>query len=219
MENLPAYYSILPANVRYAKGLNPNAKLLYSEITALCNKDGYCWAENKHFAELYGVAEETISRWISELKKRGFIFIKMENEGRFIRKISLDKNVNALDEIVKHPLRKSSTPLDEIVKHNNKYNIKYNNKANALDFLSENHPSEFESLLMKYQSKISDFEKAKEQFNLQFDVENRNYDCKTINARAQLYFNNWLTNQNKFSNNGYQYPQNQPEPAYRKTKF
>lgn len=218
MENLPAYYSILPANVRYCKGLNPNAKLLYSEITALCNKDGFCWAENGYFAELYGVAEETISRWISDLKKRGFIFVKVENEGRFVRKISLDKNVNALDEIVKHPLTKSSTPLDEIVKHNNTYNNTINRERNALNFLEDNHPFEYESLMMKYQSKISDFDKARNDFNLTFDKENLEYNPKIINARAQLYFNRWIENKNKFSQNNFQ-PGNQPQPAYRKNTF
>lgn len=195
--NTPTFYAIIPANVRYCKGLKANAKLLYGEITALCNKDGFCWAENSYFAQLYEVSEETISRWISDLKRFGFIFISVENQGRFIRKISLDEKIKPLDEIVKHPLTKSSTPLDEIVKYNNTYNNTIN-KANALDFLSKNYPSEYESLLMKYQTKISDFEKAKESFNLQFDVENRNYDAKTINARAQLYFNNWLTNQGKY---------------------
>jgi len=215
----PTFYAIIPANVRYCKGLKANAKLLYGEITALCNKDGFCWAENSYFAQLYEVSEETISRWISDLKRFGFIFISVENQGRFIRKISLDEKIKAHDEIVKHPLTKSSTPLDENVIYNNTINNTINSKANALDFLSKNYPSEYESLLMKYQTKISDFEKAKNDFNLQFDVEGKPYDAKVINARAQLYFNRWIDNQNKFNNNGYQQQANQPEPAYRKNTF
>ena len=40
-ENIKSsYYSILPAVVRYDKDLTDKAKLLYSEITCLCNKEG-----------------------------------------------------------------------------------------------------------------------------------------------------------------------------------
>lgn len=68
-----SYYAIIPANVRYDKDLKPNAKLLYGEITALCNERGYCWATNAYFGELYGVGKETVSRWISQLEKKGYI--------------------------------------------------------------------------------------------------------------------------------------------------
>ena len=58
-----SYYAIIPANVRYDQRLKPNTKLLYGEITALCNERGFCWAGNEYFADLYGVNKETISRW------------------------------------------------------------------------------------------------------------------------------------------------------------
>ena len=68
-----SYYAIIPANVRYNKSLTPNAKLLYAEITALCNEKGFCWASNKYFAELYQVSKISISNWISELEKNNYI--------------------------------------------------------------------------------------------------------------------------------------------------
>ena len=72
-EQQKAYYAIIPANVRYDKDLVPNAKLLYGEITALCNEKGYCWATNQYFAELYNVSDRTIKNWISQLVDKGYI--------------------------------------------------------------------------------------------------------------------------------------------------
>ena len=74
----PSYYAIIPADVRYSD-IQPNAKLLYGEITALANKDGYCWATNSYFAELYGVAITTVSEWIKNLTEKGFIRYELDN--------------------------------------------------------------------------------------------------------------------------------------------
>lgn len=37
----PSYWAVLPACVRYDASLPPNAKLLYAEISALCDDVGY----------------------------------------------------------------------------------------------------------------------------------------------------------------------------------
>lgn len=67
------YYAIIPADVRYDEELTPNAKLLYGEITALCNEKGYCWAGNGYFADLYQKNKSTIARWLKQLEDKGFI--------------------------------------------------------------------------------------------------------------------------------------------------
>ncbi len=86
----PGYYSITPAEVRYCKALEPNAKLLYGEITALCNKEGYCWASNSYFAELYEVDTRTVRRWLESLKENNFIVVQsQENTFNSKRKIYL----------------------------------------------------------------------------------------------------------------------------------
>ena len=68
-----SYYAIIPANVRYDRRLCPSAKLLYGEVTALCNEKGYCWARNKYFADLSEVSDRTIRNWISQLIEYGYL--------------------------------------------------------------------------------------------------------------------------------------------------
>ena len=107
MKEKPNYYAIIPAEVRYSN-LKPNAKLLYGEITALSNKTGYCFASNNYFAELYEVNKNTISRWISDLKRLGFITIEIERA--------------ANKQIIKRCLgivQKVDNPIDEKDKGNN----------------------------------------------------------------------------------------------------
>lgn len=76
-ENKINYYSVLPATVRYDPALKPSEKLLYSEVTALANRNGYCFAKNKYFADLYGVTNGTVSKWFSHLQKLGYINIEI----------------------------------------------------------------------------------------------------------------------------------------------
>jgi hypothetical protein len=128
----PSFYAIIPATIRYDKSLPPNAKLLYGEITALCNKHGYCWAENGYFADLYDVENETISRWISKLKNQGYIKTELiykegtkEVQSRRIylltnESIPIDKKINT-------PRQKNQYPIDEKVKDNNTLNNTSNN--------------------------------------------------------------------------------------------
>ena len=81
----PNYYSILTANVRYDKNLKANEKLLFSEITALSNKYGYCTASNRYFAELYQVTDRVIRKWISDLAQLGYLkIILVSKDGKII---------------------------------------------------------------------------------------------------------------------------------------
>ena len=61
-KNRANYYAIIPAKVRYDRNLKPAEKILYGELTALSNKNGYCHAQNRYFANLYNVRNETVSR-------------------------------------------------------------------------------------------------------------------------------------------------------------
>lgn len=119
------YYAILPAKVRYDKNITPNAKLLYAEITALCNDKGYCWAGNAYFAELYGVTKTSISNWISSLQKNGYIDVQLiykENSKEIqSRRISIadnmpiQNNLNTYTKNIVGGIQKNFTDNNKIV--------------------------------------------------------------------------------------------------------
>jgi hypothetical protein len=69
----PNYYAVIPAEVRYNKKLTPNSKLLYAEITALCNMNGKCTASTQYFCRLYEVSRASIQNWLRLLEKNGYI--------------------------------------------------------------------------------------------------------------------------------------------------
>ena len=151
-----SYYAVIPANVRYCKEVPDGAKLLYGEITALCNSHGYCWASNKYFSDLYGKSSDTISRWISQLAQAGFILTLVDNQKGNARKIwlaesqtyrqkSVDpigKNADTLTAKIRRPYRqKSVDPIGKNAvpyKENNTVNNTLNNteEENAQNALS-----------------------------------------------------------------------------------
>lgn len=117
------YYAIIPANVRYDPNLKDKAKLLYGEITALCNEKGYCWATNEYFANLYGVSKTTISLLIKNLVESGYIY------SQIIYKEGTKEILNRYLSIVKDPIKENlNTPIKENLKDNNTYiNNTFNN--------------------------------------------------------------------------------------------
>jgi hypothetical protein len=73
MKEKPNYYANIPANVRYDKSITPNAKLLYAEITALCNMNKKCFASTTYFCKLYEVSRVSIQKWLKILEDRNYI--------------------------------------------------------------------------------------------------------------------------------------------------
>lgn len=125
----PSYWAVLPANVRYDNELRPAARLLYAEISALCNKKGFCIAKNKYFAELYGASKKTVESWIKQLKDRGYIDVEVIRDEE---KVVIQRKIWIVEPGVLPPLeksltspRKSDDPPPE--NHANKNNTSNNN--------------------------------------------------------------------------------------------
>lgn len=205
----PNFYAIIPASVRYDETLMPNAKLLYGELTAMCNAEGFCWADNSYFAGLYGVSMYTISRWISQLEKRGFIKTELNKVEGNTRKIfisdasvtHLTKSARPFDEKRKRVLTKSAKPIDEKRKsiyENNTINNTMNRESSALAFFKENFTSEFDVLMMQFRSQITDFITFEKMFDATVEQEGLEYELNVLRGRFKKYALAWIRNQSKF---------------------
>lgn len=130
----PGYYAILPADVRYA-AITPNAKLLFAEITALCNKSGVCWATNGYFAKLYNVSEKSVSRWVSELIDARFLIAESStkaNGRRYLKPVTkLSRGVDTFVQGGRQNWENSTPDVTPVL--NTKSNTKSNTAAKATD--------------------------------------------------------------------------------------
>ena len=195
----PNYYAILTSEVRYNENLTPNAKLLYAEITALINMNGECFASNKYFADLYGKSKTTISKWVSELVKEGFVEVKLTyKEGtkqidkRYIqikKGASLKKQVNPLLENAKD----NNTIVNNNTTYSNKkpsveeikqYCLQRNNRIDAeqfFDFYESKNWYVGKNKMKNWQAAIRTWEKRKTKTS-KIDAQLDNYN----NAKKHL---------------------------------
>jgi len=177
----PNYYAIIPANVRYDKRLTPTARLLYGEITALCNKEGFCWAKNDYFSNLYDVSNRTVIRWIGQLQELGYLVVEA-NKSENKRKISL--------------VTKMSPPSDKnvttsIYSINNTINI----PTSGLNFVIKNFPIRFEQeFLMEFEKQFKNqdqFNSFLKDFNDEVEQKEKTFG-PWLMGMLKKYARNWL---------------------------
>lgn len=127
-EQQKSYYAIIPANVRYDKDLAPNAKLLYGEITVLCNEKGYCWASNQYFAELYGVSVPSVKRWVNSLVNKGYVYRTLTYKPN---SKEVDKRILSIDSGIKIDTTSVQKCYDPSIKNNTSSSIKNDTDNNT----------------------------------------------------------------------------------------
>lgn len=71
-------WAILPAMVRYDRGIPANAKLIYAEIAAKINEEGFCFCHNRYFAERFGLKEGSVSLLVKKLEAAGYIALDVD---------------------------------------------------------------------------------------------------------------------------------------------
>lgn len=185
-EQQRSYYAIIPANVRYDKDLAPNAKLLYGEITALCNEKGYCWASNQYFAELYGVSILSIKRWVNSLVTKGYVYRTLTYKPN---SKEVDKRILSIDGGIKIDTTSVQKCYDPSIKNDTSSSIKndtdnntsINNTFNNTNIYKGKKKQKSETV----NSVIAEYTENKDlQDALHGFVEMRNKARKPLTARA-----------------------------------
>jgi len=118
MKEKPNYYAILTAEIRYSKALTPNAKLLYAELTALCNMNGKCTASTEYFCRLYEVSRVSIQKWLKNLE-----------DNNHIKRVNIYKQGSK--EILTRVITLVNTPSKEKLTDNTNINITNTNLTDS----------------------------------------------------------------------------------------
>lgn len=129
-----SYWAVLPANIRYHKELTQTAKLLYAEVSALAQSDGFCWATDAYLAETLGCSVATVTRSLRKLRKLGFIRCEKTTNakgterhiycGMFLHEGGMVKNDDTIDDTVTKDdtptVKNDQTPPATLLKENKK---------------------------------------------------------------------------------------------------
>ena len=110
--NKPNNFSAVPAAVLLNDTITDKAKILYSEISALCNKKGCCWATNDYFEKLYECSKITVIRAINALKENGYIKVIRKNRQRIIQLAAL-KEKGSTFSVIPAAVRYDNTLTDK----------------------------------------------------------------------------------------------------------
>ena len=83
-------------------------------ISSLSAKEGYCYASNQYFAEKFKTSSVTVSKWISELKKYGYIETEDEKFGAVVT----NRKIRIVDLAIKENFNGDYRPEETAVKEN-----------------------------------------------------------------------------------------------------
>lgn len=132
---LPSYFSVIPAEIRYDRQLSWFDKVLFSEIVALTTVKQYCYATNNWFSKVFGVSDVTITRSIKNLSSNGYIYIDIDKKEGNVRKIwSLLLSKKTPTPIRKNeytPIRKNDETRAQVKNSLKAVKQVYSNKSNS----------------------------------------------------------------------------------------
>ena len=133
------YYVVLPAQILHDNQLTPLARLIYGELSALANINGYAWISNQKLAEKYEVSLRTINNSLSSLKDYGYIrtelFYKKNSKEVERREIYIEpyenKCMTPMQKTAGGSCKKLQEPPEKNCTDNNTINNTVNNYSNS----------------------------------------------------------------------------------------
>lgn len=197
------YYVVIHAQVLHDNRLTTLARLIYGEIAALANINGFAWISNGKMAEKYQVSKATISVSISKLQELGYIRSKLVYKENSKEVQQRNIYINPLHNNQDTPFRKNSIPPLEKSKEGMPKNLKDNNTSNNTMNNTNNNIADksadsvlderFEKLWKLYPRKAGNKKKAKAAYkkavkNGTTDETIKNGIMNLINERRELTF-------------------------------
>ncbi|MGB3465660.1 MAG: hypothetical protein WBA74_10330 [Cyclobacteriaceae bacterium] len=133
----PSYYSITTAEVLYCDDLNDAEILLYTVVSGLAKREGYCWATNDQLAELRNKSAVSISRQVKHIERLGFFRIEYDYYGKIVTERRIFPLTNVA--VIKNDNRTTVNKNDDcaVIKNDDCANVK-NDKDNSNIIINKN---------------------------------------------------------------------------------
>lgn len=193
-------FIIVPDFIIDDKSLPDGEKLLFGEIASNSLEKGFCWFSNKHLMERFHIGERTASRWVNDLRKKGYITIntvkRKNSEEVDERQIKVDTTKPILAEYMNWYRQKRQQGIANIGNTPLVKNGAVNNKGlNNKDVIDLKDITNVLLTTEEYQSLINEFGKQKFESGI---VDYSNWKQK-VNAHPKSDFDSlkkWLSKAN-----------------------
>ena len=175
-------------------------KLLFGEIASNSLEKGFCWFSNKYLMERFHIGERTASRWVNDLRKKGYITINIvkrkNSEEVDERQIKVDTTKPILAEYMNWYRQKQQQGIANIGNAPRVKNGAVNNKGlNNKDVINLKDITNVLLSQEEYQSLVNEFGKKKFESGL---IDYSNWKQK-VNAHPKSDFDalkKWLSKAN-----------------------
>ncbi|MCR4790713.1 MAG: helix-turn-helix domain-containing protein [Treponemataceae bacterium] len=159
-------FIIVPDFVIQDTSIPEGEKLLFGEIASNSLEKGFCWFSNKYLMQRFNIGERTASRWVNDLKHKGYINVVVQhrNNSKEIeeRQIRVNTSQKLLNDYMKWYRQKRQQGIDNFGIPPIAINGAGNNKQeNNKDLINLKDISNVFLSQAEYQSLIDEFGKEK----------------------------------------------------------